>query len=67
MRKDKDDDYRAVALLVTLSPEMNRELSKAAERSGRSKSGEARLRLMDHLTFFSEIACSGKRFSHNDK
>lgn len=62
---EKNDAYSAVSVIIALTPEMNRLLTLSAERSGRSKASEARLRLTDHLCNFSEIACSGKRFSND--
>lgn len=50
--------------LISLSmPELvNKRLTEAANRSGRSKVQEATLRLADHLEYFPDIATTGKRF-----
>lgn len=61
---DDASQYRAISVVISITAEMNRELSLAAMRSGRSKSGEARLRLEDHLSNFTDIACAGKRFDN---
>lgn len=59
-------DKKGMSVLLRLSPEMTDMLSKAAERSGRSNTKEALLRLEDHLTYFTDLATAGRRFIAED-
>ncbi|WP_302789594.1 TraY domain-containing protein [Escherichia coli] len=45
-----------------MSPDVNRLLTQAAKRSGRSKVKEATIRLADHLKTVTDIAVPGRRF-----
>ncbi|MEN3262645.1 TraY domain-containing protein [Sodalis endosymbiont of Spalangia cameroni] len=49
--------------VIEMTPEVNRLLTQAAARSGRSKVKEASLRLADHLKSYMDIATEGRRFS----
>ncbi len=62
-----DEQWKAVQLVMRLSPNVNRLLTESALRTGRSKTQEALLRLTDHLTNFEDIASEGKRFLRDDK
>lgn len=57
-------DYKEVYIGFQVPPALNRLLTQASERSGRSKAKEAEIRLTDHLTNFTDIASVGKRFGH---
>ncbi|MGL6360001.1 TraY domain-containing protein [Aeromonas hydrophila] len=59
--------YKDTSTVVQLSADLNKLLTEAASRSGRTKVQEASLRLRDHLMLFSDIATEGKRFSVDDK
>lgn len=48
--------YKPVHITIQLSSKENRALSQSAERSGRNKIQEAKLRLTDHLGRFRSIA-----------
>lgn len=61
-----DEQWKAVQLVMRLSPNVNRLLTESARRTGRSKIQEALLRLTDHLNNFEDIATEGKRFSRTD-
>lgn len=61
-----DEQWKAVQLVMRLSPTVNRLLSESAKRTGRSKTQEALLRLTDHLISFEGIASEGKRFLRKD-
>jgi|SRR5471030_24718 len=56
------DNKNTTSLVVALSADMNASLTNVALHFRRTKSKEAQLRLYDHLTRFSDIACLGKRF-----
>lgn len=58
-----DKEYGNVSIVINLTGEMNKRLSRASERSQRSKTKEATLRLHDHLMNFDDIATLGKRFN----
>lgn len=62
-----DEQWKAVQLVMRLSPNVNRLLTESARRTGRSKTQEALLRLTDHLINFEDIASEGKRFLRSDK
>lgn len=62
-----DEQWKAVQLVMRLSPNVNRLLTESALRTGRSKTQEALLRLTDHLNNFEDIASEGKRFLRSDK
>ncbi|STX81532.1 conjugal transfer protein TraY [Legionella busanensis] len=48
--------YKSVHITIKLSSKENKALSLAAERSGRKKIQEAKLRLEDHLSRFRSIS-----------
>jgi hypothetical protein len=48
--------YKPVHITIQLSSKENKALSLSAERSGRNKIQEAKLRLEDHLNRFRSIA-----------
>lgn len=52
----QDNKFSSVYITIRLSAESNKIISIAAERSGRNKIQEARLRLEDHLSRFRSIA-----------
>lgn len=52
-----------MSLLLRLTPEITEILSQAADRSGRSKTREAYVRLEDHLKSFTDLATLGRRFT----
>lgn len=52
-----------MSVLLRLTPEMTKMLSEAADRSGRSNTREAYVRLEDHLIAFTDLATPGRRFS----
>lgn len=54
--------YSKVSLVVELTSQMNQLLTQSAERSKRSKTKEAAVRLEDHLINFGDIATVGQRF-----
>ena len=58
--------YKDTSTVVQLSAALNKLLTEAAARSGRTKVQEASLRLRDHLMLFSDIATEGKRFPVDD-
>jgi hypothetical protein len=51
-----------VTLSLQLGAEVNKLLTLAAKRSGRTKRQEALLRLTDHLQQVQDIAAAGKSF-----
>jgi hypothetical protein len=53
--KEKNQ-YKPVHITIFLSSKENKALSISAERSGRNKIQEAKLRLADHLSRFRSIA-----------
>lgn len=53
---------KGVSVLLHLNTEQTEKLSQAAERSGRSKTKEALIRLADHLDTYSDLATPGYRF-----
>lgn len=55
-------EWKSAQTVIEMSPEINRLLTQAAKRSGRSKVKEASLRLADHLKTVSDIATEGRRF-----
>ena len=57
-----EDKFRKVGLTVDLPPDVNRLLTQAAQRSKRTKTMEALVRLEDHLKNFPDIATTGRRF-----
>lgn len=57
-----DDKFRKVGIAVDIPPEVNRLLTQAAQRSRRTKTMEALVRLEDHLKNFPDIATPGRRF-----
>lgn len=57
-----DDKFRKVGIAVDIPPEVNRLLTQAAQRSKRTKTMEALVRLEDHLKNFPDIATQGRRF-----
>ncbi|MBS0057632.1 TraY domain-containing protein [Yersinia sp. Marseille-Q3913] len=57
-----DKEYSNVSIVINLTGEMNKRLTKASERSQRSKTKEASLRLHDHLMNFDDIATLGETF-----
>ena len=54
---------KGMQVLLRLSPEMTAMLSQAADRSGRSNTKEALVRLEDHLKSFTDLATPGRRFN----
>lgn len=54
---------KGMQVLLRLSPEMTAMLSQAADRSGRSNTKEAYVRLEDHLRSFTDLATPGRRFN----
>ncbi|AUQ43893.1 TraY domain-containing protein [Yersinia ruckeri] len=58
-----DKEYGNVSIVISLTSDMNKRLTLASERSQRSKTKEATLRLHDHLINFDDIATLGKRFT----
>lgn len=54
--------WKPSSTVVELSSEINRLLSQAAVRAGRTKVKEATIRLEDHLKNFPDIATEGRRF-----
>jgi hypothetical protein len=54
--------FKGVGMTIELPAEVNRLLVQASERSRRSKTQEALVRLEDHLKNFPDIATSGRRF-----
>ena len=58
----RDDKFRKVGIAVDIPPEVNRLLTQAAQRSRRTKTMEALVRLEDHLKNFPDIATPGRRF-----
>lgn len=61
----KEAEWKSSSTVVELSSEMNRLLSQAATRSGRTKVKEATIRLEDHLKNFPDIATAGRRFRND--
>lgn len=59
-----EDKFKKVGLTVDVPPDVNRLLTQAAQRSKRTKTMEALVRLEDHLKNFPDIATSGRRFGH---
>ncbi|MBY4841143.1 TraY domain-containing protein [Pantoea sp. DY-5] len=57
---------KGMQVLLRLSPEMTAMLSQAADRSGRSNTKEALVRLEDHLKSFTDLATPGRRFTAED-
>lgn len=57
-----DDKFRKVGIAVDIPLEVNRLLTQAAQRSRRTKTMEALVRLEDHLKNFPDIATPGRRF-----
>ncbi len=60
----KKQEYRAISLIIHLTPQMNQNLSESAARAHRSKAKEAAVRLDDHLINFSDIATVGLQFKN---
>lgn len=54
---------KGMQVLLRLSPEMTAMLSQAANRSGRSNTKEALVRLEDHLKSVTDLATPGRRFN----
>lgn len=52
----QDNQFSSVYITIRLSAESNRNISIAAQRSGRNKIQEARLRLEDHLKRYRSIS-----------
>jgi hypothetical protein len=59
-----EDKFKKVGLTVDVPPDVNRLLTQAAQRSKRTKTMEALVRLEDHLKNFPDIATPGRRFGH---
>ncbi|MEY4476353.1 MAG: hypothetical protein RL248_2120 [Pseudomonadota bacterium] len=57
-----EDKFKKVGLTVDVPPDVNRLLTHAAQRSKRTKTMEALVRLEDHLKNFPDIATAGRRF-----
>ncbi|ERK05988.1 MULTISPECIES: TraY domain-containing protein [Serratia] len=58
--------WKSAQTVIDMTPEVNRLLTQAAKRSGRSKVKEATLRLADHLKTVTDIATEGRRFLSNE-
>lgn len=54
---------KGMSVLLRLTPELTEKLSQAADRSGRSNTREAYVRLDDHLKSFTDLATPGRRFT----
>lgn len=54
---------KGMQVLLRLSPDMTAMLSEAANRSGRSNTKEALVRLEDHLKSVTDLATPGRRFN----
>lgn len=54
---------KGIKVLLRLSPETTAILCQAADRSGRSNTKEALVRLEDHLKSFTDLATPGRRFN----
>ncbi|WP_240153394.1 TraY domain-containing protein [Erwinia amylovora] len=52
-----------MSVLLRLTPELTEKLGQAADRSGRSNTREAYVRLDDHLKSFTDLATPGRRFA----
>ncbi len=65
MDANKRDD-KEILISLSMPGKVNKLLTEAAARSGRSKVKEAVLRLADHLQHFPDIATTGKRFGKDD-
>jgi TraY domain len=57
-----DKDHLGTYISLKLPTRINKDLTAAARRSGRSKVSEAIMRLGDHLENFPDIATAGRRF-----
>ncbi|WP_042958484.1 TraY domain-containing protein [Erwinia tasmaniensis] len=57
---------KGMSVLLKLTPELTKKLSQAADRSGRSNTKEAYVRLDDHLKSFTDLATPGLRFIAED-
>ena len=57
-----EDKFKKVGLTVDVPSDVNRLLTHAAQRSKRTKTMEALVRLEDHLKNFPDIATAGRRF-----
>lgn len=62
MESSNNSAFPKVSIVLELSPRMNELLTEAAERTKRSKTKEAAVRLEDHLINFGNIASVGFRF-----
>lgn len=60
------DKTKGMSVLLHLSPDMTTMLSEASDRSGRSKTREALVRLEDHLRSVTDLATPGRRFIADD-
>ncbi|MBC3215317.1 MULTISPECIES: TraY domain-containing protein [Serratia] len=54
--------WKSAQTVIEMTPDVNRLLTQAAKRSGRSKVKEATIRLADHLKTVTDIAVPGRRF-----
>lgn len=57
---EHQEAYKAVYLSLRITSEENKLLTQASEKSNRTKTQEARLRLHDHLNRFSSISVLNK-------